>query len=532
LVRVDTSSGAISYNVSANVSYGATSYDFYNVLAKFNSFNGYNYIVNRNIYDANNNTLTNITGAARIDYVVSIYWLRSTSYTNEQFTVKYFGYTGKFKTSPGQSHSPLINGTFTLSIGGNPVAINNLTNIPYNVSASSLQTAIRNLGIPGMSNIEVFLSTNYSCEYGANWTISYKQYNNPVPDIVVNGAGLSGGATTPTIQNLTRRQYSTDLEFDPLDYRFLNTYTNSYGVQVATNGVPAVCLGSCGYTFAKYSEITSISLTGSVLTLNLSDPTTKNFPVNSIKIFVSWLPCTVNTGSTLSNLSCTLTNNEANKPALVAGTLNPYVFISGFGVVSLASGVTAPTIPLTATSITPATGGNNGGYAAVISGSGFPLDPNLLSITLCSQKPTIMYTHNTQISIIIPECNGASPLPITIAVGNITNTQVSFNYTNTGPNTPVIASISPKTSNPGIKSKLTVQGVGFGTSASQLTAYLSNFTGKIYQLSILSVSDTVMVLGLPGSTSGTNTYFLQVTHQTLGDFVPADQISGITNFVY
>lgn len=199
LSRVD-SQGLVSYNKSVNVTYGASASTFYNALSTFNSFSGYNYIVNRYIYDASNNTLQTTTGAARIDYIVSIYWLRNPTLQAEKFSLKYFsGYTGTFVTTPMQEHSPVISGTFTLKFGGYDVSVNNSTSIPYNVSWSSLQAAIRGLNITGTSNIEVSQSSNYSSEYATNWTIKYKQYNGVVPAVEVSGALLSGGASSPTI---------------------------------------------------------------------------------------------------------------------------------------------------------------------------------------------------------------------------------------------------------------------------------------------------------------------------------------------
>lgn len=71
------------------------------------------------------------------------------------------------------------------------------SDIPSNVHASTLQTAIRLL--PGMSKAEVYLRGDPA--YGATWIISYIGFNDDVDDLVVSAAGLTGGkdGTFPTM---------------------------------------------------------------------------------------------------------------------------------------------------------------------------------------------------------------------------------------------------------------------------------------------------------------------------------------------
>lgn len=78
---------------------------------------------------------------------------------------------------------------------------------------------------------------------------------------------------------------------------------------------------------------------------------------------------------------------------------------------------------------------------------------------------------------------------------------------------------------------LEVSGANFGTNASQLQVFLSNSSGKVYQLNILSSNDTYLKLGLSGGLAGTFT--LQVNLPVAGDSVPAtvgaDQFSYIVS---
>ena len=132
------------------------------------------------------------------------------------------------------------------------------------------------------------LGTVDGCGYSCTWIIKYRGYNQAVPSITAVGTSLSGGSTSPSILTETRRPYSSNLEFDPIDYRFLHTDDANINVQITTNGVPAICTGNCGYSFNTYSEITSLSYpgTGTTLSLALSDPTSLGFSVNSVKVTV------------------------------------------------------------------------------------------------------------------------------------------------------------------------------------------------------------------------------------------------------
>jgi hypothetical protein len=71
--------------------------------------------------------------------------------------------------------------------------------------------------------LEVFQSSSYGCDYSCSWIILFKGFNQAVPSLTVNAGGLSGGTNSPRIEKTIRRPFSTSLEFDPIDYRFLHT---------------------------------------------------------------------------------------------------------------------------------------------------------------------------------------------------------------------------------------------------------------------------------------------------------------------
>ena len=367
ITRQDQSTFKITYEKTVNVTYGCTAAEFKSALEQFDGYKNYVLTVTRAIYDASNNTLADTTNADRVDYTVSIYLLRSSLHQSQTFSTKNFnGYTGGFTETRTQTHSDLISGNWTLSIGGTAVQVSSSPNIPYDISAYDLEYAIRN-SVSGLQQMEVVRSTHYSAGYKVTWMLKYRGFLGQVNSITVTSQSLNGGDTTPTIEASTRRDYSTNIEFDPIDYRFLNTDSNSINVQVMTNGVPSVCTGTCSYTFNSYTEVTSLSRTGTTLNFALSDPTPLNFAVNTISVSVGGQACTSVSG-TLTALSCTMAANTDGTAILVAGSVTPVISINTYGIAALQTGVNPLTVSLVATSLSTSTGGDNGGYLISLNG--------------------------------------------------------------------------------------------------------------------------------------------------------------------
>jgi hypothetical protein len=99
----------------------------------------------RTIYDSSNNILPNTTGATRIEYIVSVGLLRPASAISNVFTITRFGYNGTFvqPSTASTPHSPLINGDFTITIGGVRIDPYGNGTVPYNVPAWVIQNYLR-----------------------------------------------------------------------------------------------------------------------------------------------------------------------------------------------------------------------------------------------------------------------------------------------------------------------------------------------------------------------------------------------------
>jgi hypothetical protein len=109
---------------------------------------------------------------------------------------------------------------------------------------------------------------------------------------------------------------------------------------------------------------------------------------------------------------------------------------------------------------------------------------------------------------------------------------LSYTYTSGSSSAPVIQSLSPNTLNPALKKVMTITGSGFGTNIANVFVYLSNSTGKIYSLKVLTLTDTMIKVGLSGGLPGIFTVHVSLPGSN-GDSIPAtvgaDQFSYVVS---
>jgi hypothetical protein len=139
------------------------------------------------------------------------------------------------------------------------------------------------------------------------WVIYFVGYNDDIPTLVVSGAGLAGGRTgaTPVINVAVRREFTTNLFVDPIDYRFMGTYANKPSFRVTVNNIPSVCNGDCSYTFLTSVPVITSSQIVSVnkLELAINNPTTTTIALSDLTVTLDGQKCT-NLVGFLSNFTC------------------------------------------------------------------------------------------------------------------------------------------------------------------------------------------------------------------------------------
>ena len=135
---------------------------------------------------------------------------------------------------------------------------------------------------------------------GAKWIIYYVSVNQDLPDLLTSNSGLLGGknGTTPQVVAATRRNFTTNLFVDPIDYRWMNTYSSKPNVRVTVSDIPSACNTDCTYTFlTNVPVVNSSSLNGNILSLTLTDPGSLNAALTAITVTVDNQSCTNLTGT-------------------------------------------------------------------------------------------------------------------------------------------------------------------------------------------------------------------------------------------
>ncbi len=95
----------------------------------------------------------------------------------------------------------------------------------------------------------------------------------------------------------------------------------------------------------------------------------------------------------MSKFTCDLPKNTDNTPIISAGDHLPVIKVMGLGLISVNASVSTIKTSLTATP-SSTTGGNNGGYKLLLTGTGFPSSKLEITFKLCDQIATILTLTN------------------------------------------------------------------------------------------------------------------------------------------
>lgn len=227
-----------------------------------------------------------------------------------------------------------------------------------------------------------------------------------------------------------------------------------------------------------------------MITFSISDEQNIGITSADLSVSVQGNPCVVDTTTPLTAVTCQLPINTDNSSVLVAGKASPQIYIkSAIGFVDYDVGINPLNIPLVVTSAANTAGGINGGYVATINGKGFPSDANKITITVCNKTATIQSINNIQIKFYVPSCDQNGTQPINIVMGTLTDSSQTVTYGNYT-TVPIISSLFPTSANPGSKGTLKITGSNFGNGSTPVRVFLTNSSGKVYELNVISLIDT------------------------------------------
>ena len=198
-------------------------------------------------------------------------------------------------------------------------------------------------------------------------------------------------------------------------------------------------------------------------------------------------------------------------------------------------------VPFLPTGLLIPNGTTNGGYSNSIKGSGFPAKNHSieligltgfnseLSIIICGSPAHITFISNQVIKFVMPACSASGNYSLNITYGKFNFKNLSFNYIAPNVSFPKVTAIFPTSSNPMVKSTLSITGTNFGSNLSAVNIYLSNSSGRVYQLKAITINNTYIKCGLPGGLPGNYTLQLNYPFTTGLAFVNA---SGVDHFAY
>lgn len=253
--RVDSTGRPIYYK-RASAPYNADATQFKTLLEQFDTFGPYEISVTTVVKDASNATVASSDSTAfKWIHTVTIHKFRA-----PDVVALPFNYTKMTLTNPDntitpriyndsalrQSHSPILNGTFSLSLAGVPIRIYdpvsnmNTTNIPIEVDINVLRNAMATAWNCPTLQIE---HPDLDHENTVIFIVSWDGCPGTKDLISTAGSAITGGMISVSKSTSA----STGITFDPITSYLLRKPAAASQINLMINGIPGVCTGDCSY---------------------------------------------------------------------------------------------------------------------------------------------------------------------------------------------------------------------------------------------------------------------------------------------
>jgi hypothetical protein len=126
-------------NQNVTIQWNATASQFCSALNQFAWFGSYGTTCILTMKDSSGLVTLNKTNAVEFVWTASISKFRTSDLQAHTFIVAYSSAGGQFSSNKIQDHSPVISGTFTLTLNDTPIVVStNVTDIPFNIDSSSI----------------------------------------------------------------------------------------------------------------------------------------------------------------------------------------------------------------------------------------------------------------------------------------------------------------------------------------------------------------------------------------------------------
>jgi hypothetical protein len=204
---------------------------------------------------------------------------------------------------------------------------------------------------------------------------------------------------------------------------------------------------------------------------------------------------------TVTQIQCTL----ANAPR--AGSIKVEIRTDQ-GLIPVASGVTAVSIPLVVSSVSPTTINPMGGNTLTITGTGFPIDKTFVSVALSDgAKCAVISTTETQIQCKFDKTTATSTSSVTVTIQNFDYYSLRRELQTLVPTTnssqtvslvagPKVTAIDKPNVSPVLKQTLTFTVTGYSDTlqVNQLQVTIKGPNGYTRSLYVMSVDDTAKTI--------------------------------------
>ncbi|XP_004431348.1 PREDICTED: fibrocystin-L [Ceratotherium simum simum] len=344
-----------------------------------------------------------------------------------------------------QAASPPLSGSFDIQAYGHI-----LKGLPAAVSAADLQFALQSLEEVG----QVSVTRDGTCA-GHSWSIKWRSTRGKQNLLQVNDSNIIGEKANMTVRRikeggLFRQRILGDL---------LRTPSQQPQVEVYVNGLPAKCLGDCGFTWdpittplvratspsqGSYEESTILTISGSGFS-----------PSSAILVSVGPVGCSLLSVDE-NEIKCRILNGSA-------GSFPVVVSIADVGLArNVEGGVFHFTYQSQISHIWPASGSLAGGTLLTLSGFGFDENSKVL---VGNETCSVVEGDLNKIT-----CRTPKRIEGTVDISIITNgfqAMAKDAYSYNCLQTPVITDFSPKVRTILGKVNLTIKGYNFGNELAQ-----------------------------------------------------------------
>jgi hypothetical protein len=228
LIRKNSKTNAIIYDVNYTVSYTITADAFTTLIKKFDIFNGHTISTAITCSDAAG--VAAACPSVNKDITVTVFTYRPESSTTQTFTIDTTDLVAIAADTPTvtytrlQEHSPPISGSYKLSLNNTLLAFWNSTSnaiqtdIPYNTRDWELQYYMSQSW--GCKTVEVNQAIGGSFLDGINFIVSWVGCKGNQDLITTDSTLMLGGkaGTAPTVTATEIRAGSTNLFFEPISH--------------------------------------------------------------------------------------------------------------------------------------------------------------------------------------------------------------------------------------------------------------------------------------------------------------------------